>query len=345
MKNSTLLFLTFLSLTSMVSAQDIHFSNTEYVPLVLNPALAGANSGRQANLAYRTQWGQLGSSFRSAVASFDTRVGKQEARKRNSLAIGFNFFNDRTPETAITNTTAAFALADHIKVNNTSQISLALNLGYAFRAYNPAGGKWASQYNGVAYDASLASGESFGNQNFGFFDAGAGIVYTYAKSTKNAVGTSSKRFNAGFAAYHVNRPNDSFIESNSARLPVRFTLFTNAELSVSGTKGAFLPGIYVQRQGSFSQYLAGAYYRYTLNGGSNYTGYEKPFSLSLGVFSRIGDSFIAKLMIEFDQYSVGYAHDFTVSPLTTNSGRLGASEFFIRYNMNDGGGFRTKNRG
>jgi type IX secretion system PorP/SprF family membrane protein len=344
MKNSTFFFLSFLCLSSLVRAQDIHFSNTEYVPLVLNPALAGANSGRQANLAYRTQWGQLGTSFRSAIASFDTRVGKQEGRKTNSLAIGFNFFNDRTPATAITNTAANFSLADHIKVNSTSQISLALNLGYAFRSFNESGGKWASQYNGVSYDAGLPSGETFGNQNFGFFDAGAGIVYTYAKSTKNAVGTNNKRVNLGFAAYHVNRPNDSFIQSNDARLPIRFTFFTNAELNVSGTKGSFLPGIYIQRQGTFSQYLLGAYYRYQLNGGSNYTGYEKPFSLYIGLFSRIQDSFIAKLMVEFDQYSVGYAHDFTVSPLTTNSGRLGASEIFIRYNMGDGGGFRNQNK-
>jgi type IX secretion system PorP/SprF family membrane protein len=312
---------------------------------VLNPALAGANSGRQANLAYRTQWGQLGSSFRSAIASFDTRLGKQEGRKTNSLAMGLNFYNDRSPETAINSTTAALSVADHIKVNSSSQISLALNLGYAFRSFDASRGRWASQYNGVTYEASTASGESFGNQNFGFFDAGAGIVYSYSKTSKNAVGTTGKKVNVGLAAYHVNRPNDSFILSNDARLPVRFTLFANADINVSGTKGSFLPGIYLQRQGPFSQYLIGGYYRYNLNGGSNYTGYEKPFSLSLGLFTRIQDSFIAKLMVEFDQYSIGYAHDFTVSQLSNNAGRLGASELFIRYNMNDGGGFRTRVRG
>jgi hypothetical protein len=69
MKNALYLFIACASASLTVHAQDIHFSNTEYAPLILNPALAGANSPIQANMAYRTQWGQLGSSFRTAAAT------------------------------------------------------------------------------------------------------------------------------------------------------------------------------------------------------------------------------------------------------------------------------------
>lgn len=342
MKRILLLLVMAAGFFEITTAQDIHFSNTEYVPLVLNPALAGANSGRQAALAYRTQWGQLGSSFRTAVASFDTRLGKERANKVNNLAFGVNFFTDRTPGKLITNTSAAVALADHIKLSSTSRISLALNLGYAFASYSVGNGRWASQYNGAAYDGNISSGETFGNQSFGSLDAGAGMLYTFEKTSRNAFGTSKKKIQTGFAAYHVNRPNDSFIQYNDSRLPIRYTFFLNADFDITGTKSSFQPGVYVQRQGTAAQYLFGTNYRYQVNSGSKYTGYERPLSLSMGLFTRVRDCFIGRLMVEFDQYSIGYAHDFTISLLSTSNGRLGASEFFLRYNMGDGGGFRNK---
>jgi len=60
MKTKNIFSISFWALCSTLVAQDLHFSNPEYSPLILNPALAGANSGMQANLNYRTQWGKLG---------------------------------------------------------------------------------------------------------------------------------------------------------------------------------------------------------------------------------------------------------------------------------------------
>ena len=340
MKNNFYLSIAFAAAALTINAQDIHFSNTEYAPLILNPALAGANSGMQANLAYRTQWGQLGSSFRTANASFDARITQDNTSKSNFLAMGVSFFNDRIGDMGMVTNAAALTIADHIRLNAQSQLSLGVNAGYSMRSFQNVDGMWASQYDGVAYDPGIASGEDFNNQNFGYFDAGAGLLYTYAKKVKSMARNADKRVNVGLAAYHLTRPNNSFVELASERLPVRYTAFANAEISIDGTNGVVMPGIYAQRQGSFSQYLFGSYYRYKLNIGSNYTGYQRPFSFALGLFTRLKDSYIAKLMVDWDQFSVGYAYDFTVSTLTSNSNRLGASEIFIRFNVGDGGGFR-----
>lgn len=336
----TLYFALFATSTLALQAQDIHFSNTEYAPLILNPALAGANSPIQANMAYRTQWGQLGSSFRTANASFDARVTQDNTSKSNFLALGLSFFNDRIGDMGMVTNNVALAIADHIRLNAKNQLSLGINVGYAMRSFDNVDGMWASQYDGVAYNAALASGEDFNNQNFGYFDAGAGILYTYAKKVKAMAKNANKRVNAGVAAYHITRPNNSFVELASEKLPLRYTAFANADISIDGTDGDILPGIYYQRQGSFSQVLFGTFYKYKFNMGSNYTGYERPFAASLGLFTRLKDSYIAKLMIDWDQFSVGYAYDFTVSTLTSNSNRLGASEIVLSFNVGDGGGFR-----
>jgi type IX secretion system PorP/SprF family membrane protein len=340
MKNAFYLSIALAVNTLTMQAQDIHFSNTEYAPLILNPALAGANSPIQANIAYRTQWGQLGSSFRTANASFDARITNDNTSKSNFLALGLSFFNDRIGDMGILTNNVSLAIADHIRLNAKSQLSLGINAGYAMRSFDNADGMWASQYNGVAYNSSLASGEDFNNQSFGYFDAGAGILYTYTKKVKAMGKNANKRVNVGVAAYHITRPNNSFIELASEKLPVRYTAFANADISIDGTDGDILPGVYYQRQGSFSQLLLGTYYKYKFNNGSNYTGFERPFAVSLGVFTRLKDSYIAKLMIDWDMFSLGYAYDFTTSSLTLNSNRLGANEIFLRFNVGDGGGFR-----
>jgi type IX secretion system PorP/SprF family membrane protein len=217
---------------------------------------------------------------------------------------------------------------------------LGINAGYALRSFDNVDGMWASQYDGIAYNPGIASGEDFNNQNFGYFDAGAGILYTYAKKVKAMARNVDRRVNVGVAAYHITRPNNSFVDLKSERLPIRYTAFANASISISGTDLVVLPGVYYQRQGNFQQYLLGTNLKYKINIGSNYTGYERPFAVSLGLFTRIKDSFIAKLIIDWDQFSVGYAYDFTVSSLTSNSNRLGASEIFLSFNIGDGGGFR-----
>ena len=340
MKNAFYLSIALAVNTLTMQAQDIHFSNTEYAPLILNPALAGANSPIQANMAYRTQWGQLGSSFRTTMASVDARITEDNNSKSNFLALGLTFFNDRIGDMGMVTNNIALSLADHIKLNAKSQLSLAISAGYSLRSFENTDGIWASQYDGVAYNPGLASGEDFNNQNFGYFDAGAGILYTYAKKVKAMAKNANKRVNVGVAAYHITRPNNSFVELASEKLPIRYSAFLNADISIDGTDGNVMPGVFYQRQGTFSQLLLGTYYKYKFNNGSNYTGYERPFAVSLGIFTRLKDSYIAKLMIDWDQFSLGYAYDFTISKLTSNSHRLGASEIFLRFNVGDGGGFR-----
>ena len=340
----TFFLIFFIAQAITLWAQDIHFSNTEYAPLILNPALAGANTPIQANMSYRTQWGQLGSSFRTANASFDARVTKDNSSKSNFLALGVSFFNDRIGDMGMVTNNVALTIADHIRLNAKSQLSLGINVGYTLRSFDNIDGMWASQYDGVTYNPSLASGEDFNNQNFGYFDAGAGILYTYAKKVKAMARNVDKRVNVGVAAYHITRPNNSFVELDSEKLPVRYSAFVNADISIDGTSGDILPGIYYQRQGSFSQLLLGTYYKYKFNTGSNYTGYERPFAVSLGLFTRLKDAYIAKLMIDWDQFLVGYAYDFTFSSLRSNSNGLGASEVFLSFKVGDGGGFRNNKR-
>ena len=62
------------------SAQDVHFSHFSHSPLILNPAMAGANFQMQGIINYRNQWKQVAVPFTTTAASFDMRLN---ANKRN----------------------------------------------------------------------------------------------------------------------------------------------------------------------------------------------------------------------------------------------------------------------
>jgi len=337
MKIRSLLICFFLFLSIISNAQDIHFSFAERNPLVLNPALAGANFKKEATLNYRNQWSSLGDPITTTSLGFYSRLTKQRRNIGNTLALGLQFVNDKAGNPTISSNSFSFILADHIQISNESKIGVALSAGYAQRAIRINDGQWATQYNGTAYDPSLGSGESLETTEFRYLDLGAGIVYTFIESGRTFSQSESRIINVGLSAYHLNRPNNSFYDLNTDRLPVRVSAFASAELGIPGTNGAVLPGVYYHQQGSANQLLVGALYKFRITDDTKYTGFNKPLSVSFGLFGRLKDAAILKLMLDWDQYSFGYSFDFNTSGLNEYSSGFGANEIFLRFRLPEGG--------
>ncbi|MFN9114828.1 MAG: type IX secretion system membrane protein PorP/SprF, partial [Bacteroidota bacterium] len=60
----------------------------------------------------------------------------------------------------------------------------------------------------------------------------------------------------------------------------------------------------------------------------------------LGMFYRLQDAAVARVMFEYDLFSLGFAYDINLSNLTSVTNSVGGFELFMRYNFGDGGGFR-----
>jgi type IX secretion system PorP/SprF family membrane protein len=327
---------------STIVAQDIHFSHMEYSPLTLNPALAGANSPMQATLNYRSQWNSVAIPYQTMAASFDARFNEKKRNKTGIMAGGINFFNDKAGEMKVTTNNVNVNLAYHLILDRTSTLGLGIYTGFGQRSIDPNGGRWASQYDGMAYNNSASSNETFNSASFNYLDAGAGIVYTYKKNNGYMTQNNQRAFNGGVAFYHVNNPGFSYVDQANDKLYMRWSLFVNGTIGIDNTRGSFLPGIYFQRQKSSMEILYGTYYQYKISEGSMATGFTRPLTFSIGLFNRFKDAFIGKVMFEWDQYSAGFAYDINISTLTQVSRAKGGFEFFLRFNMGDGGGFRSR---
>jgi type IX secretion system PorP/SprF family membrane protein len=323
-------------------AQDIHFSQMEFSPLTLNPALAGANSPLQGIVNYRSQWSSVATPYKTIAASLDARFNEKKRNKFGIIAGGINFFNDQSGDLQVNTTNVNVNLAYHLILDKKSTLGLGIYSGFGQRSINPNDGRWGSQYDGLAYDGLINPSETFNSSTFMHFDAGTGLVYTYKRNKGYMTQNKQLAVNIGFAMYHLNRPKYSFVDAESERLYFRYSAFANAEIGIENTRGSVLPGIYFQRQGSSMEVMFGAYYKFILSEGSRFTGFTRPMSLYLGIFNRFRDAMAAKVMFEFDQYSTGFCYDFNVSSLSTVSKSNGGFELFLRFNMGDGGGFRSR---
>src|SRR3954462_6927307 len=115
-------------------AQDIHFSQYNASPMLLNPAMAGMNAGDYRVYAnFRTQWMTVaqGNTYRTFAGGADVSLGKMT--KFNSFAgLGISFFSDQAGEVNLNSNHVDITFAYHFMLNRkgTMQLSAGLQGGF-----------------------------------------------------------------------------------------------------------------------------------------------------------------------------------------------------------------------
>lgn len=314
-------------------AQDVHFSQMEYAPLLLNPAIAGSNSDINVSINYRNQWSAVADPFSTFAGSYDMRLTKNDRNQFGYLSGGIQFYNDQMNRGSLTTNSALLALAYQMNISSGNRIGIGLYGGMMQRSLNSNNETFGAQYDGTAFNSSLPTGETFTNQSFGAIDAGAGINYSFDDERMSGRRTSGLRINAGFAAYHINQPTYSFISSSAEKLAMRLSGYVNASLPLSNQKVRIEPGVYTQFQGNASLIMFGSYAKFQLQNESMYTGNKQESSLGVGFFYRNKDAVIAKLLIEWSGLSLGFAYDINTSSLSTASNSRGGMELLLNYKI------------
>ncbi len=318
--------------------QDIHFSNVSYSPLNLNPALVGANHGLRAVVNYRSQWNSVARPYSTFGFSVDSRFN--EGRK-GYLAMGVNFFNDQAGDERMSTTSASLNAAYHVILEESHKLGGGLYVGFGQRSLKDMG-TWSAQFDGTGFNSSLSNQENFEKMNLFHFDMGAGLLYSYEKSKRRSRRSLiQNRINVGAGAYHLNRPNYSFIKVGSEKLAIRFTAFANAVFQVGKSNFALEPGVYYAVQGKSQEIIFGTYGKYVFEGSSRYNS-NSDVSVSLGLFYRNKDALITKAMFSWSGLSVGFSYDVNTSNLTAISRSRGGFEFFLQWAMDNP--FKGKSR-
>lgn len=325
---SLLVTFLFILLTHRAKSQDIHFTQMQYFPLTLNPAMTGANYALSGNLIYRNQWKAVASPYNTFGLSVDGRIKKSP--KGHFFAGGIKFFNDNTGDLSLKTNDVTLNGAYHLRVNQGQHIGIGIYAGIIQKSINMNNAKWESQYdisNGI-YSSSTPSGENYGSNSYIVPDAGLGFTYTFDKNEGmyNRGGQNIK-FNLGFSAFHVNMPSATFLKDSKDKMYIRYVGFVNGDVGIGKSNFAVSPLIVYQLQGPNSELLAGLYGKYFFAKQQGKSG----GSVALGSIYRNKDAITTNIVLEYDSYTIGFSYDINISQLKTISRGKGAMELFIRY--------------
>jgi type IX secretion system PorP/SprF family membrane protein len=290
-----LLILVIISLFGFAAkAQDPTFTQFYANPLYLNPAFAGSHGCPRFALNYRNEWPSLSGNYVTYSASYDQYF------KNISGGFGVLATHDQQGQGTINTSMLGLVYSYHLTLGRKWKMMFGARASWYQKFLD-----WDKLTFGDMIDPRrgfiYATGDVPRGGSRGFFDASAGTVIF------------NKHFFAGFAAHHLNTPNESMIIGNSP-LPMRFTGHMGAEIQVgrqskyaNGT--SIMPNVIYQYQNGFQELSVGTYVKYG--------------AFNVGFWYRNKDAFIMTIGVNTGKFKLGYSYDVTVSKL--NNGVSGGS--------------------
>lgn len=314
MKKLTVYILLLVFAGAVMQGQHFQFSQFYAAPTYLNPAFTGANVCSRVTLNYRSQWSGIPGAFTSYQASLDHSL------RHIKSGIGLLFFNDKAGLGSLRTTQISLLYSYEAKLSKKLMGRGGLMVGTIQRKADISAFTFGDQ---IARNAST-SVESFSDNGATYFDVGIGFL-VYSRTTW-----------LGFAAGHLNKPNQSIMNGTSP-LPTEIKFhggykFTIEEHESSNKRIPYVNAVTFaynfKNQQKFNQMDLGIYY--TKNWfviGCWYRGIplRKPIS---GYANN--DAVIFLVGINIAKYKIGYSYDMTISKLTNTVSR-GAHEISMAY--------------
>lgn len=295
-------------------AQDPQFTQFYASSLYLNPAFAGANVCSRLSTNYRHQWPGIPGAFVTYSAAFD-----QSAPAFNS-GFGLLFMNDKAGSGSLRSTSINLLYSYEIQLTKKIAARLGIEAGRVVRDIN-------------FYDLVFADQISRGG--VATFEIPSGDKVSYMDFSSGAL-VYGKRFWAGVATHHINKPNQSLIGSDSP-LPIKLSVHAGYNLPV-GTSTLkkseiesqyFSPAINYRAQGKFDQLDLGIYYNnMPLVLGVWYRGLPLFKAYEPGYRNDDAVAILAGVTL-YENLRFGYSYDLTISRLSTSTG--GSHEITLSY--------------
>ncbi|MCW3104919.1 MAG: hypothetical protein JWO09_3359 [Bacteroidetes bacterium] len=324
--------------------QDIHFSQYNETPSLVNPALTGSAYVMRAALIYKDQWGSVTVPYRTYGASYEMKFKASNWEKSDPfrtksykkafsrLAGGLSFFSDKAGDGGMGTNLVNLSLASFIKTGELSTLSVGLQGGIIQKSINFNKLVFSNQYNGTGYDKTPAMGEDYSSHSFITPDVSAGLLWRYDKEEESIGENNQVTVNLGAAMFHINKPSQKFMPKGNDKLYSKLNVHGSLLLGIPHSSVGLAPSFYFSFQGRQKELLSGIMVKYYLKHDSKYTGYIKKSSVGLGVYYRNRDALIINMLLEMGQYAIGFSYDLNTSGLATVSTLRGGPEVTIRFN-------------
>lgn len=245
-KRTALLFSLIIGIQSVLTAQDVYFSQFFMNPVYMNPAYAGTMKIPRAGVQYRNQWPAMNNAYTTYFASFDTYLPKI------TTGLGFLLFNDVQGDGIYTESSFKVAYSKEIRINRDWTMYGSLTAGAQFNSLNFDRLIFADGLDPIFGQHQPTAENMPDNNNKLFPDFGAGILLF------------NDKYFFGIAVDHLSEPDQSIYSNYSQILPRKYT--THLEVNLPWYRPGrwrkyctFNPNIIVQMQGDEQNITYGMY--------------------------------------------------------------------------------------
>lgn len=308
--------------SSVLVAQDVHYSLFHFAPLTLNPAQTGAYEGTaRVGGIYRSQW----STFRTPSFFIDAPIIRG-FRKYDWVGVGMAVVNDRAGIGQLTTQSTQFSGSYHLAFDakRRTVITLGLQGGTVTRNFNQADSlRFGDELPSSVGGGGLGQGKSADRGSLGakttYRDFALGLMLRTQLANQDKLET-------GITIGHLTQPRygfsqDSLSNSGKARRPMRFTLHGRWDHPLND-KFSISPSALVQLTEGGREIVLQAW------GGLNL---KKDLKLYAGPGYRLGDAAMVLLGLDYADLRIGAAYDLNLSALSANSQRRGGFEIAANY--------------
>jgi type IX secretion system PorP/SprF family membrane protein len=315
------LFIFFVSLVATQTyAQDPHFSQFFASPLTLNPAFTGKFDG-DLRIAgnYRNQWPTINRAYNTKTFSVDMPIMRNSIAFNDTWGVGVMGYSDQSANSAlkVNYLTVSSAFHKGLDEDGYQQLGAGFQATYTNMMLDVTNLKFEDQLTPFGFTGTTT--EIFNNSTLkaSYLDLNAGILYTGSTNEKN-------NFYAGVSMYHLTRPKQQFTGSYFALNP-RTTFHAGGYFPVGYNNTVHVSGLFSAQGQAYEAVLGGAL---QLPVGDNT---DKPTSVYLGSWLRLGDAVIPYVGLEFGDVRLGVSYDANVSSLKAASQSRGGMEISLIY--------------
>ncbi|MFI5188033.1 MAG: PorP/SprF family type IX secretion system membrane protein [Chitinophagales bacterium] len=314
--------LTLMIANQLMAQTDPHFTQNYTYPMYINPAMTGGSDGDyRASAIYRTQWGSITDPYRTTGFSFDTRTNK-------NIALGVQILNQSAGDGGFNylNASASFAYTGvKFGTNDDQRLVFAMQIGVLNRRVDESKFKWGEQWNPITgYNANNPTTESFAATSATTPDIGAGALYYDASTDKKT------NWFGGFSVYHLNKPKDPIIATQSAELntiPMRYVVHGGVCINISD-RARIIPHALFMKQGTAREEMIGTYAQLNVNEEADFM---------IGAYYRFNDAIAPYVGFDWKDFIVGLSYDVNASKLGSMASHVNSFELSLSYVKRSGG--------
>ena len=310
------LIIAFLSSSILSYAQDIHFSQFGGSLLNLNPAFTGFfNGDYRIGAIYRSQWQAVPVPYSTISMSGESRM-RASANTKDMIGLGIVFNNDKAGDTRYGTTQMYFngSYIRSVKQDSSLLISMGLNIGYCQVGFDYQRMTFDNQYDGLNYNKTTATGESFNWTKYNYADINFGAAGQYILNRK-------QRFIIGTSLHHLTTPHITYQGNDVSRLDLKSSTYIQFVTPLD-LKTDIVTELLYNRQGKYNELIPHASLKYYLNKDANQ-------SILAGLSLRAKDAFILRGGYTYKNLQAGMSYDINTSKFTAATNHRGAFEIYI----------------